>query len=109
MRQRPLYLITILFLIVANSAGLLALSTASRAALSTARATAAELDHDHREVFNESRQLVGQHGQIAAFAFGAFLFSIISWTGSGLRREPGLQSIPLVLMILAVFTQLIQV
>lgn len=109
MRQRPLYLITILFLIVANSAGLLALSTASRAALSTARATAAVQDEDHREVFNESRQLVGQHGRIATFTFGAFLFSVISWIGSGLRREPGLQSIPLVLMILAVFAQLIQV
>lgn len=109
MRKRSLYLTTVLFLIVANGAGILAQHSAGHAAMSAARATVTEQEEARRKLRDESRRSVDQYRRIAPFAFVFTLAGAFSWIGSGIRKEPGLQSIPLVLMITAVIVQLLLV
>lgn len=109
MRKRPLYLLAVLLLIVANGIDLMAKRFAGDAAVYAARATAAELDDDRQQLRKESRQSLSQHHQIATLGLGVLLAGVFLWIGSGLRKEPGIQSIPLVLMISAVIFQLLLV
>jgi membrane-bound metal-dependent hydrolase YbcI (DUF457 family) len=82
---------------------------ASRAATSAALAVSARRDVDRESFRNVSRFYVLGHRRITIASLAVFVCGAAAWMWSLRLKEPGLQSIPLVLAFFAVLIQLLLV
>ena len=107
MQKRPLYLLALSLAMTAILAGVAAQRCSAQAASAAARAAAARREEDRKAARNESRFYVREHRRISACALGVSVVGLGAWFFSLQRREPGCQSVPLVLFLSAAVVQLL--
>ena len=109
MTKRPFYLLTLMLFVVSLLMGIAAQTSASRAAKFAAIATAAN-DEEDRQVFRTlSRIYATEFGPLMTTSLAILACGVAAWIFSRRRRESGLQSVPLVLMIVTFIVQLLLV
>jgi hypothetical protein len=109
MSKRPFYLLAIMFFLASLLTGIAAQTKAAQAARFAAVASSVD-DDDDRLVFRSlSRRFLAEYREVAITSLAVLAAGVVAWIVSSRRRESGLQSIPLLLMIFAVFSQLLMV
>jgi hypothetical protein len=109
MSKRPFYLLAIMFFLASLLTGIAAQTKASKAAKFAAIATVADNDDDRLVFRNLSRVYAAEFGPLMTTSLVVLAAGVVAWIVSSRRRESGMQSIPLLLMIFAVFIQLLMV
>lgn len=108
MSNRRFYLLASVLFLVSLALSTWAQSKASQAARFAAISAAA--DEEDREVYrNLSRLYAAEFSQSIRMSVAFLATGVVAWTVSNRRREPGLQSIPLVLMIVTIVIHLLLV
>lgn len=106
MSKRPFYLLAIVCFLVSLLTSIEAQTKASQAARFAAIAASSDNDDDRLAFRSLSRRSLAGFSQIMTTSLAVLVAGVITWIISSRRRESGLQSIPLLLMIFAVFIQL---
>jgi hypothetical protein len=108
-RTRPFYLLTCVLAIVAVVVSGVSKEYAGRAAMATAHAAASHLPEEREALHSAAHLAADQSGRLSTVAAAAFAVAIGAWVCSLWRREGGLQSVPLALLVLAVLMQMLAV
>lgn len=105
MSNRPFYLLASALFLASLATSILAQSKASQAARFAAISAAADKE-DHEVFRNLSRLYAAEFGQIMTTSVAFLATGVVAWTVSNRRREPGLQGVPLILMMVTVVIDL---
>ena len=109
MRNRPFYLLTCVLAMAAVVVTGASKQYAGRAAQAAAGAAAANSPEEREALHSAADRYAEQSGRLSVVAIGVLVLAIAGWVCSRLRRERGLQSIPLLLVCLAVLLQFLAV
>ncbi len=109
MRTRPFYLLTCVLAIAAVVVSGASKEYAGRAARAAARAAASDSPEEREALQSAAHLAADQSGGLSIAAAAALVLAIGTWVCSLWRREGGLQSVPLLLLVVAVLIQLLMV
>lgn len=109
MSNRPFYLLAIMFFLASLLTGIAAQTKAAQVAKFAAVASSVDGDDDRLVFRRLSRRFLADYREVAITSLAVLVAGVVAWIVSCRRRESGLQSIPLLLMIFAVFIQFLMV
>lgn len=109
MRTRPFYLLACAFAVAAILLEGAAKQYAARAASTAARAPQSQSPEQRGDLQSVAHLDAVESGRFSGVAAVALVLGLGAWVGSLWRREPGLQSIPLVLLAFAALLRLLMV
>jgi hypothetical protein len=109
MRSRPFYVVTCALAVAAVVLTGASKVVAGRVATSAARATEAHTGEEREALRAAAHVYAARSDLLWGVAAVAFVSAIVGWGCSLWRREGGLQSVPLVLLIFAGLLQLLMV
>lgn len=109
MRTHPFYLLTCALAVVAGLVAVASKVDAGRAARAAAKAVASHSPEEREALHSVAHWYAGQSDRLSRVAAVVFVLAVGGWACSLRRREHGLQSVPLLLLVLAVLLQLLMV
>jgi hypothetical protein len=109
MRSPPFYFLTCALAVVAAVVAVASQVDAGRAAGTAAKAAEARSPEDREALQSVVHSYVSRANCLSRVAAAVFVLALGGWAFSLLRREPGWQSIPLLLLCLAGLLQLLLV
>jgi hypothetical protein len=107
MRNRPFYLLACVLAVIASLVTIASKDAAARAAISAAKAASAQAPGDREAFRSVAHMHMSRCCCLSLAAAIIFVAAIGGWIFSLFRREPGWQSIPLLLLFLAGMLQLL--
>lgn len=109
MRTRPFYLVACAFAVAAILFDGAAKQYAGRAARTAAHAAQSQSPEERGDLQSVAHLDAVESDRFSDVAAIALVLGLGAWVGSLWRREPGLQSVPLVLLAFAVLLRLLRV
>jgi len=109
MRSRPFYILTCALAVVAAICAGASKLDAARAMRAAAESTTARTADDQQHSQYLSSYFAKESDHLGTVAFVVLFIAVVCWLLSVARRESGRQVVPLILLIVAAFTCLLQV
>jgi hypothetical protein len=108
-RARPFYLLACVLAIVAVVVSGVSKKYAGRAAMAAAQAAGAHSPEEREALHSAAHLAADQSDRLSSTAAAASVLAMGAWVCSLWRREGGLQSVPLLLVVVAILLQLLMV